>query len=101
LRIVEDFHQHAGKRFNHLGPDDLRHYYAHLLEEPKLAVRTVVQHVAAVRFLYYKTLKRRDVKEDLPYPRNYRRHLPVIFSPDEGALGDCCGAQSLRARIIR
>jgi hypothetical protein len=56
-----------------------------LLEERKLAVRTVVQHVAAVRFLYCKTLKRRDMKEDLPYPRNYRRHLPVILSPDEVA----------------
>ena len=85
LRIVEDFHQYAGKRLNHLGPDDLRHYHAHLLEEQKLAVRTVVQHVAAVRFLYCKTLKRRDMKEDLPYPRNYRRQLPVILSPDEVA----------------
>ncbi len=56
-----------------------------LLEERKLAVRTVVQHVAAVRFLYCKTLKRRDMKEDLPYPRNYRRQLPVIPSPDEVA----------------
>jgi site-specific recombinase XerD len=85
LRIVNDFHQYAGKRLDHLGPDDLRHYHAHLMEERKLAVRTVVQHVAAVRFLYCKTLKRRDMKEDLPYPRNYRRHLPVILSPDEVA----------------
>ena len=85
LRIVEDFHQYAGKRLDHLGPDDLRHYHAQLLEERKLAVRTVVQHVAAVRFLYCKTLKRRDMKEDLPYPRNYRRQLPVILSPDEVA----------------
>ena len=59
--------------------------FMRLLEERKLAVRTVVQHVAAVRFLYCKTLKRRDMKEDLPYPRNYRRQLPVIPSPDEVA----------------
>jgi site-specific recombinase XerD len=85
MRIVEDFHQYAGKRLDHLGPDDLRHYHAHLLEERGLAVRTVVQHVAAVRFLYCKTLKRRDMKEDLPYPRNYRRRLPVILSPEEVA----------------
>lgn len=85
MRIVKEFHQYASKRLDHLGPDDLRHYHAHLLEERKLAVRTVVQHVAAVRFLYCKTLKRRDMKEDLPYPRNYRRKLPVILSPDEVA----------------
>jgi integrase/recombinase XerD len=85
MRIVKEFRQYAGKRLDHLGADDLRHYHAHLLEERKLAVRTVVQHVAAVRFLYCKTLKRRDMKEDLPYPRNYRRRLPVILSPDEVA----------------
>lgn len=85
LRIVEEVHQYAGKRLDRVGPDDLRRYHAHLLEERKLAVRTVVQRVAAVRFLYCKTLKRRDMKEDLPYPRNYRRHLPVILSPEEVA----------------
>ena len=73
LRIVEDFHHHVGKQLDNLGPDDIRHYQAYLLAERKLAVRTVVQHVAAVRFLYCKTLKRRDMKEDLPYPRSYRR----------------------------
>jgi integrase/recombinase XerD len=85
LRIIEDFHEYAGKRLDRIGPDDLRRYHAHLLEERKLAVRTVVQRVAAVRFLCCKTLKRRDMKEDLPYPRNYRRRLPVILSPDEVA----------------
>jgi integrase/recombinase XerD len=101
LRIVEDFHQYAGKRLNHLGPDDLRHYHAHLLEEQKLAVRTVVQHVAAVRFLYCKTLKRRDMKEDLPYPRNYRRQLPVILSPDEVArVIDAAGNLYHRAMLM-
>lgn len=83
LRIVRDFQAHCGKRLDHLGPDDLRSYHAYLLEERKLAVRTVVQHVAAVRFLYTKTLKRRDMKEDLPYPRNYQRRLPVVLSPEE------------------
>lgn len=82
-RIVEDFHHHAGHRLDCLGPDDIRHYQACLLAERKLAVRTVVQHVAAIRFLYCKTLKRRDMKEDLPYPRSYRRQLPVILSPEE------------------
>src|SRR5690242_5341998 len=83
LRIVRRFQAHCGKRVDHLGADDLRNYHAHLLEERKLAVRTVVQHVAAIRFLYAKTLKRRDMKEDLPYPRNYRRRLPVVLSPEE------------------
>ena len=65
------------------GRIDLRHYHAYLLEQRKLAVRTVVQHAAAIRFLYAKTLRCGDMKEDLPYPRNYRRRLPVVLSPEE------------------
>jgi site-specific recombinase XerD len=84
-RIVEDFRQFIGKRLDHAKGDDIRKYHAHLLGIRKLDPRTVVQHVAAVRFLYCKTLKRRDMREDLPYPRNYRRKLPVILSPDEVA----------------
>jgi integrase/recombinase XerD len=84
-RIVEDFRQFVGKRLDHANADDIRKYHAHLLGVRKLNPRTVVQHVAAVRFLYCKTLKRRDMREDLPYPRNYRRRLPVILSPEEVA----------------
>jgi site-specific recombinase XerD len=84
-RIVDDFRQFIGKRLDHAKADDIRKYHADLLGVRKLDPRTVVQHVAAVRFLYCKTLKRRDMREDLPYPRNYRRKLPVVLSPDEVA----------------
>jgi integrase/recombinase XerD len=83
VRIVKEFGEYTQQPLDTLGPDDLRHYHAYLLKERKLAVRTVVQHVAAVRFLYCKTLKRRDMKEDLPYPRNYRRRLPAVLSTEE------------------
>lgn len=85
LRIILDFEAYTGKVLDEVDADDLRRYHAHLLEERKLAVRTVVQRVCAVRFLYCKTLKRRDMKEDLPYPRKYRRWLPVILSVEEVA----------------
>jgi len=83
LRIVIDFQRYVCKDLDQIGPDDLRRYHTYLIEDRKLAVRTVVQHVAAIRFLYCKTLKRRDMKEDLPYPRNYKRRLPVVLSPEE------------------
>jgi site-specific recombinase XerD len=83
LRIVKEFGAYTEQPLDALGPDDLRDYHAHLLKDRKLAVRTVVQQVAAIRFLYCKTLKRRDMKEDLPYPRNYRRRLPVVLSVEE------------------
>ena len=83
LRIVREFGEYTEQPLDSVGPDDLRSYHAHLLTDRKLAVRTVVQHVAAIRFLYCKTLKRRDMKEDLPYARNYRRRLPVVLSTEE------------------
>ena len=101
LRIVNDFQQYTEKPLTRVGPDDLRQYHAYLLEERKLAVRTVVQRVAAIRFLYCKTLKRRDMKEDLPYPRNYRRQLPVVLSPEEiGRLIDSARNLFHRALIM-
>jgi len=85
LRVVEEFRNFIGRRLDRATADDIRYYHAHLLGERKLAPHTVVQRVAAVRFLYCKTLKRRDMREDLPYPRNYDRKLPVVLSPEEVA----------------
>jgi site-specific recombinase XerD len=42
----------------------------------------VVHHIAALRFLYVRVLKRRDMKEDLPYPKRPKR-LPVVLSQEE------------------
>jgi integrase/recombinase XerD len=45
-------------------------------------VGTVVAQVAALRFFVLRVLKRRDMKEDLPYPKR-RKRLPVVLSPEE------------------
>lgn len=82
LKILKAFHRHVGKRLDRVGPDDLRRYQVYLLEERRLAVGTVVAQLAALRFFYLRVLKRREMKEDLPYPKRPRR-LPIILSPDE------------------
>jgi site-specific recombinase XerD len=82
LQAVEAFQQHAGKPLDDLGPDDIRHYQVHLLEDRKLANGTVVLHVSALRFFFIRVLKRRDMKEDLPYPKRLKR-LPVVLSREE------------------
>ena len=84
IRAVRHFANHIAKPLDQLGPDDLRSYHAHLLRDKKLAVNTVVSNICALRFLYIKILKRRDMKEDLPYPKE-RLRLPVILSPGEVA----------------
>jgi site-specific recombinase XerD len=82
LRIVKAFHRRSGGRLDRVGPDDLRRYQIYLLEERKLAVGTVVAEIAALRFFFLRVLKRRNMKEDLPYPKR-RRRLPVVLSPEE------------------
>jgi integrase/recombinase XerD len=70
-------------RLDRRGPDDIRRYQVHLLEERKLGVDTVVSYIAALRFFYVKTLKRAAMKEDLPYPNRQRLRLPTILTPEE------------------
>jgi integrase len=82
VKIVKAFHRHTGRRLDRIGPDDLRRYQVFLLEARKLAVGTVVAQIAALRFFFLRVLKRRDMKEDLPYPK-HRRRLPVVLSPEE------------------
>jgi site-specific recombinase XerD len=84
LKAVEHFRSRVDTPIDEVGPDDLRRYHAYLLGTRKLAVNTVVLNICALRFLYIKVLKRRDMKEDLPYPKQ-RLRLPVILSPHEVA----------------
>lgn len=85
IKAVEHFQQHILMPLEAIGPDGIRSYHAYLLGETKLAVKTVVVQVCALRFLYIKVLKRRDMKEDLPYPKKERKTLPVILSLAEVA----------------
>ena len=82
IQIVEGFRQHSGSRLDRLTPAQLRRYHLYLLEERRLAVGTVVTQICALRFFCRYVLKRRDVREDLPYPKQ-RLRLPVVLSPDE------------------
>jgi site-specific recombinase XerD len=82
LRFVERFAEHFGKSPDKLGPDHLRSYQAYLLKDCKLCAGSVEHHVAALRFLYLRTLHRPEFREYLPYPR-VRSKLPIILSREE------------------
>ena len=100
LQAVQQFAVHFGKSPDQLGPDDLRSYQAYLLTERKLAVGSVVARVAALRFLFVRTLKRRDFREELPYPKD-RRRLPTVLSLEEVArLIDAAGNLMQRALLM-
>jgi site-specific recombinase XerD len=83
IRAVKDFAEYFGRSPEHLGAPELRRYQLHLLHERKLALGTVENCISALRFLYKKTLKRRDLAfDDLPFPKQ-PHSLPTVLSQQE------------------
>jgi site-specific recombinase XerD len=64
-----------------LSREELRGWVEHLLKEP-IGPNRQVQHFAALRFFFGKTLGRPEMTSFLSYPRVGRR-LPVVLSGDE------------------
>ena len=99
LGAVERFARYFGKPPDQLGPDHIRQWQAHLLHERKLAVGTVVNQVAGLRFFFRRTLKRRFPPDSIPYPKYPHQRTPRVLSPEEVArLIDAAG--NLQARSI-
>lgn len=75
---VARFAQHFGKSPEQLGPQAVRTYLLHLVQERKVAWGTYNQALAALRFLYRNTLKRGDIVRAIRCPRP-ERHLPEVL----------------------
>ena len=84
LHAVEQFARHFKCRPDRLNQTHFRSYQAYLLRERRMRPLTVRLHVAALRFFFVKTLKRRYLLDDTPYPKAPRR-LPQILSVEEVA----------------
>jgi integrase/recombinase XerD len=83
IRAVQQFAEYFGRSPEQMGGEELRRYQLYLLHERKLALGTVENCISALRFLYKKTLKRRDLAfDDLPFPKQPRT-LPTVLSQDE------------------
>ena len=83
IRAVQQFAEYFGRSPEQMRAEALRRYQIHLLHERKLALGTVENCISALRFLYRKTLKRRDLAfDDLPFPKQPRT-LPTVLSQDE------------------
>jgi integrase/recombinase XerD len=98
VRIVEHFRRQTGGRLDRLGPDAIRQYHVSLIKEGRVSVDTVVTHVCALRFFCRHVLRRRNVYEDLPYPKR-RDRLPVVLSAEE-VQRLIAGAKNLYHRTI-
>jgi integrase/recombinase XerD len=82
LYAVERFARHFKCRPDRLNHTHLRSYQAHLLRTGQLQPKTVRLHVSALRFFFVKTLRRRYLLDDTPYPKAPQR-LPSILSVEE------------------
>jgi len=83
IRAVQQFAEYFHRSPEQMGGEELRRYQLYLLHERKFALGTVENNISALRFLYKKTLKRRDLAfDDLPFPKQPRT-LPTVLSQDE------------------
>lgn len=84
ILCVAVFARHFGRSPDRLGPEEIRTFQIHLIEEKKLAASSLNVYVAALRFLYQVTLQRDWDIRVLPYARRPKK-LPVILSREEMA----------------
>ena len=97
---LRDFAKYFHKPPDQLGPEHIRQFQLHLLVDQKLAANTVKQRMAAVQFFFVRTLKRRYLREDFPYPKTPRR-LPAVLSQEEVTrLIDAAANLSHRAMLM-
>jgi integrase/recombinase XerD len=85
LHAVEQFAEYFHKSPELLGIEEIGRFQLHLLEDKQLALGTIALRMGALRFLYKRVLKRRDLDfENLPLLRTPKK-LPVVLSPEEVA----------------
>jgi integrase/recombinase XerD len=85
LGAVRQFAEHFHCSPERLGAEHLRHHQRYLLQEKRPQPSTVEMRVSALRFLYKRTLKRRDLAfDDLIFPKVPHK-LPTVLSQDEVA----------------
>src|SRR2546422_10461259 len=82
LHAVEDFARYFGRSPDQLKEEHMREYHLHLIHDRKLATNTLIARIAALRFLFVKTLRRPYVQVDLPRPKTEKR-LPTVLSREE------------------
>jgi integrase/recombinase XerD len=83
ILAVKQFAEYFGRSPEEIGTEEVRRFQLYLLNEKKLAPGTVETRMAALRFLYKKVLKRRDLAyDDLIFPKTPEK-LPVVLSQEE------------------
>lgn len=84
IDLVARFARFFGQSPEHLGPEDIRTYQVHLVDERKVSWTILNQTVCALRFLYRVTLGKDWTIQHIPYAKREKK-LPVVLSRKEVA----------------
>ena len=83
VETVARFARYFDRSPERLGPEQIRAYQVYLATERRLATSSLLVAVAALRFLYRVTLRKRWPFDDvIPAPKK-PQSLPVVLSPQE------------------
>ena len=99
VQQISAFARHFDRSPEALGPEQVRAYQVHLLEERKLAAGSLSVVAAALRFLYKITLRRPWNDDDIPMPKRPLK-LPIVLSPEEVVRFLACVASTKHRTIL-
>ena len=99
VQQISAFARHFDRSPEALGPEQVRAYQVHLIEERKLAAGSLSVVAAALRFLYKITLRRPWNDDDIPMPKRPLK-LPIVLSPEEVVRFLACVASTKHRAIL-
>jgi integrase/recombinase XerD len=84
VSAVRRFAEYFGCSPDRLGPEHVRRYLLHLVEERKVSWETYNVTLCSLRFFYHVTLEREEHLKGIRYPKTPKK-LPVVLSRSEVA----------------
>jgi integrase/recombinase XerD len=82
IGAAERFAKYYGRSPEKLGPEQIRAFFLHLLDDNKATANTVQLYRSALKFLYVKTLKRQWFDDEVARIKR-RLQLPTVLSAEE------------------
>ena len=99
VQQISAFARHFDCSPEALGPEQVRAYQVHLIEERKLAAGSLSVVAAALRFLDKITLRTAWIDDDIPMPKRPLK-LPIVLSPEEVVRFLACVASTKHRAIL-
>jgi len=97
---VDKFVSHFGKPAEELGPEEIRQYQLHLIQEKKVGWSSFNQAVCGLRFLYRFTVPREWHVQMIPFGKRPRKLPDVLGQPEVERLLECVHYPKHRVALL-